>query len=140
MGALCEIASKARVQEWVFDREHALACRALLHTKDSEVSKKAASKLLLRWRRSRDLSNGYGPPTIEPDAKPCGANVRSSVSFAQTRHSPSGQFRKFKLTHYRTNAVGDRVYSAQLHPLDDELARLGRLVSNRPYLLLVLRS
>ena len=39
------------------------------------------------WRRSRDLSNGCGPPTMEPDAKPCGANVRSSVSIAQTRHS-----------------------------------------------------
>ena len=54
----------------------------------------------MSYERSRDLSNGCGPPTRKADAKPCGANVRSSVSIAQTRHSPSGQFRKFKLTHY----------------------------------------
>jgi hypothetical protein len=79
------------------------------------ISQKAVAPMSYEWRRSRDLSNGCGPPTRKADAKPCGANVRSSVSIAQTRHSPSGQKRKFKLTHYP--AVGRR--EAELLPTTD---------------------
>ena len=87
------------------------------------ISQKAVAPMSYEWRRSRDLSNGCGPPTMEPDAKPCGANVRSSVSIAQTRHSASGQFRKFKLTHYP---------SADNHPRRRLDARLGpRIKSGR---------
>ena len=73
------------------------------------ISQKGRRPMSYEWRRSRDLSDGCGPPTMEPDAKPCGANVRSSVSIVQTRHSPSDQKRKFKLTLlHRSNAPSGR--------------------------------
>src|SRR5271156_2393879 len=51
------------------------------------ISQKAVAPMSYEWRRSRDLSNGCGPPARKPDAKPCDANVLCSVSIAQTRHS-----------------------------------------------------